>query len=283
MSSIDERVAVSTGAFSERELDPVLRAIAACGATSVELAMGAGNVQQLIPDIAPILVALERYKLRLVGVAASTDFPVGSAELHGLIGTAKRLGAGFVRVFAPPFARDIAFEHQIEHLRGALRELMADAEGSAVDVLVELAQNTLIPSPELARYVISPLRSVSVGVVYDPANMLVEGHLRVEYAVACLGVLLRHVHVKNQVITANQLGVQREFVAVDAGAVDWSRTLEVLAMAGYGGRFTIDHFAGGDEVSVLQRDVASLAQMLGELRAGRQSRIGSTVSRTDRR
>jgi sugar phosphate isomerase/epimerase len=261
---VAQRLSVSTAALPGWDIDRALHTIASCGITDVEVVVGSptdgfpydGSYNERLRG------ALRSNHLALTGVAASGDLPAGHADLANVVSTAEALGAKYVRIFPPRFAEGVPLADQLDQMRDAIVNLCERRIGDGVDVLIELAQDTLVPSPELARRALQPLAKHGVGVLYDPANMLVEGHLSAELAIACLDGLLRHVHVKNQVVTREAGGLRRRFASLRRGGVDWVATLRALDRSGYEGSFTIDHLAGTPSGRRIRQDTRDFAAAL---------------------
>jgi len=251
-----QQLSVSTAALPGWQIEDALRAIASCGITNVEIVVGSAPdaLQHDTRYIDRLRTILGVNGLEVVGVAASGELPAGHPGLPNVISVAQALGARYVRIFPPKFADVVPLRDQIEQMRVGLIDLCEHFDESTMEILIELAQDTLVPSPELARAALRPLDRHCIGVLYDPANMLVEGHLSVDLALACLEGLLRHVHVKNQVVTRQAGQLHRRFVSLQQGGVDWEGTLRALTRSGYRGGFTIDHLGGSPSPRRIRQD-----------------------------
>jgi sugar phosphate isomerase/epimerase len=164
---------------------------------------------------------------------------------------AAELGAPHVRVFAPEL-RDRG------RARRGLETAAEIAAAHGVAVLVETAPGTTTPSTAQARALVEGLPPERVGVLYDPGNMVIEGHVDPRLALAELGPYLHHVHVKN--IAWRRLnGVWRwRHAPLDAGLLDWPEILSALHRAGYRGRLSLDHLAGRPSPATLRRELGAL-------------------------
>jgi sugar phosphate isomerase/epimerase len=161
----------------------------------------------------------------------------------GQVTLAATLGAGHLRLLAPPYGGGLLSRERRRSAAGvdALVELAAPL---GLAVLVETAPATLAPSPELAATLVERHPPTRAGVLYDPGNMAIEGSLMPQLSVARLGRHLRHVHVKN-ISWSRHAGCWRwQHDSLRAGILDWAVILAQLATARYGGMFSIDHLGG---------------------------------------
>jgi sugar phosphate isomerase/epimerase len=79
-------------------------------------------------------------------------------------------------------------------------------------------------------------------------------------ALAVLGGLLGHEHVKNRVFERRGGTWETGYATLRDGLVDWPGTVRALDAAGYDGWLTIDHLSDGP--SALRRDVEELRGMV---------------------
>jgi sugar phosphate isomerase/epimerase len=262
---LTERVTVQSGVLAEWPLRRLVTALAALDVGSVELVPGHLGIDprgRWGPQADAVRAELERSGVRARGVAAPSGAAVGSAELTAVIEIAAVLDAGFVRAFAPAYDRSRSARDQIDDAAAALDSARAAASPLGVDVLLETAQGTLAPSPELAWRLIERAGPQGLGVVYDPANMIVEGDLDPHYAVSYLGAALKHVHVKNQVLVRRTDRWTPERTPLDCGCVSWVKVADALATAGYTGWLSIDHLSGPPSAARLRDDVDGLRRLV---------------------
>jgi sugar phosphate isomerase/epimerase len=175
-------------------------------------------------------------------------------ELTRYAEAARTLGSPLVRTFAPAWdGSDLrpAFERALEACGG-------------LALLVETSPATAAPSPELARRLVEGLPPERAGVLYDPGNMIIEGHLEPRVAIGILGPYLRHVHVKSVVWERRDSGWEWGYASLRDGPLDWGEILAELARAGYDGPIAFDHLPGGAGATVeeLVAEVAILRELL---------------------
>jgi sugar phosphate isomerase/epimerase len=256
------RIAMLTSALADWEPERIFAELAGAGVDGVEVVYRDPAVApgQRLGGVERIRRLASAHGLEICGLAAPVGRAVGTPAVVAALRAADRLGAPWVRVFAPPFAGGEPAAAQLARLSRSIERALADADGSA-GLLVELSQDTLITSPELARQVLEPLGG-RVGVVFDPANMLVEGNLPPEYSVSLLSGLLQHVHVKNSVIPATPGRGTFRSVPLERGLVDWPRVVRALSAAKYTGWLSIDRLSGNASRQRLRTDVAAVRRLL---------------------
>jgi sugar phosphate isomerase/epimerase len=259
-----ERVAVVTEALSAWELDAIVAVLVRHGVPAVEPTIGAGgHLSERDPEHAGQAGArIANAGIQLCGLAVTSALPLGSDGLLAVLEIAAAIGAPGIRVFAPPYDGDREAEAQLDEATTALSAL-CDVGANGVRVLIEPAQDSVIPSPELARRVLDDSGRASAGVVYDPANMVIEGHLQPPYALGLLGTRVRHVHVKNHVRERRSGDWRIVSTGLEDGLVDWPRTFAALHDAGYDGWFSIDHLAGPATEEQLESDLGALRALVG--------------------
>lgn len=251
---------------------PGAAAGAVCDAASavhlegVEWAFGPAEV--LRPDdaerVAPeVLRAVAERGLRVCGLAAqaATLLCHAGGDAGRAVELAATLGAPHLRVFAPPYAGgDVTTE--LAALRSTLAAVAAHARAAGVRLLVELSPGTLLPGPAWFLLVADGLDETSVGVVYDPGSMLMEGHVRPSLTVAALGRRVGHVHVKDVAPRREPSGWRWGHVPLGEGMVPWTEVRQALAGVGFGGWLVVDHLGGEPTAAQLRADVAALRDLL---------------------
>ncbi|MCK4872246.1 MAG: sugar phosphate isomerase/epimerase [Phycisphaerales bacterium] len=142
--------------------------------------------------------------------------------------------------FLPHDPADQVRRAMIERLRIVV-DIFAD-EG--ISVGFETGQETA----ETLLAVLDEIDRPSVGVNFDPANMLLYGMGDPIESLRLLSPRVLQVHIKDAIpsATANEWG---EEVVVGTGEVDWRRFVEVLTTSRYDGDLMIEREAGDDRTS----------------------------------
>lgn len=228
----------------------------AVGLAAVEWGIGPGQALESPRAARRALrnVDVEPAGICVQGGAASLTAP---ARLGPFAALAAELGAPHIRVFAPAY-RAGARERAPDGLARAAQ--IAAAHGVAL--LVETSPGTIAPSTAQARALVGGLPPEHVGVLYDPGNMAIEGHVDPALAVDELGPYLHHVHVKNIAWRRRAGTWSWPHAGLDAGLLDWRDVLSALRRARYTGKLSLDHLGGRPAVALLRREVAFLRTLL---------------------
>jgi sugar phosphate isomerase/epimerase len=198
---------------------------------------------------------------------AAPDLGVAAVDL------AVALGAPHVRVRAPGYCGE-SLRHQRKLIRDGLGILVERASPHGLAVLVETSPGTLAPTPESAVALIEGHSPAEAGVLYDPGNMIIEGHVEPRLAIACLDEYLTHVHVKNVAWQRSDGTWNWRYAPVMGGLADWSTILGALAAAGYLRRFSIDHLPGPPTESLLREEGETLSGLIDSAFFATASRAG---------
>ena len=178
-------------------------------------------------------------------------------------------GAPHLRVFAPPYGgRDV--DSELRQLAARLCAGAQAAEQLGVALLVEMSPGTIVPGPEWFARLATLADPSSIGAVYDPGSMMIEGHVAPLLAVATLGRRLRHVHVKDVAPCRDGAMWRWTHVPPGRGMVRWAEVVEALTRAGYGGWFVIDHTGGEPTPQQLQQDLAAFQALTEPAAAARR-------------
>jgi sugar phosphate isomerase/epimerase len=164
-----------------------------------------------------------------------------------LRGTAA-LGAPAARIQVPHYDGSVSSIPLWEQARRDYREVEKIARANGVKALVEIHLESLVPSASAARRFLDGFDSEAVGVIYDPGNMVWEGHEQYRFGLETLGPYLAHVHAKNS--AWRQTGQRSDgsaawsatWAPLDAGIVDLPQLFATLRQVGYDGWISVEDF-----------------------------------------
>jgi sugar phosphate isomerase/epimerase len=116
-------------------------------------------------------------------------------------------------------------------------------------------------APELLRF-LNDLNAKNVGVNFDPANMMLTAPATPVEAVQTLGRHIRHVHLKDALISDRPGLEWGKEVPFGRGHLDVVAFFRSLEDAGYAGPYVIEREGGEDVLADLQDTVARLQDIL---------------------
>lgn len=133
------------------------------------------------------------------------------------------------------------------------RELFADAVdalGAVIEVasvhhvkpVIETHFQTIAPSAALAYRLVEQFDPSTVGVNYDPANLVIEGREQWRMGLEMLGPYLDYVHAKNAAWVREAGRWRWVFASMREGQVDWREIMQALRHVGYDGTVAFENF-----------------------------------------
>jgi sugar phosphate isomerase/epimerase len=258
--------------WTARQVVDVARAL---GLASVEWGSGRGQAIERADAGPGVRELCEGAGLRSGGLAVQDPevtlaTPRRAAKYLAL---AIALGAPHIRLLAPTYNGG-SLRREQERVRIAVDRLVEVAAPEGVAVLVETSPTTLAPAPELAVTLVERQPPDCAGVLYDPGNMVIEGHLAPAVAIARLGAYLRHVHVKNIAWSRHRDVWRWRHAPLASGILDWSSIVHELAVARYRGLFSIDHLGGEPSARKLGSESAFLRKLVAAELGGSVQREG---------
>jgi sugar phosphate isomerase/epimerase len=268
-----ERVSVFSACLPGWTSARVISVAVSLGFSSVEWASGPGHAIEDPEKGSELREQCERAGLHSAGVSVQdpevTCATPSAAVRH--LSLAMALGAPQVRLLAPPY-RGGSLRREQQRTRAGLDRLVELAAPAGLAVLIETSPATLAPAPELAAALVEQHPPERAGVLYDPGNMAIEGHLAPGLTVARLGPYLRHVHVKNIAWQRTGTAWRWRHATLASGVLDWRLIVHWLAAGRYRGLFSIDHL--GSEVSAarLRSESAYFCALMAEEFGGAEAR-----------
>lgn len=228
---------IRTGAWDE---DQTLRALDKAGVT-----IASGMMAMAGEDYS----TLESIRLT-GGVRPDATWSVNLEAAVDNADLAARLGVSLVTFHAGFIPHDPSDPERGAMLSrvGMLTEMFAE---QGVRVALETGQETAGTLLDALREIEAP----TLGVNFDPANMILYGVGDPIAAVRELAPRLAQVHIKDAV-PASAAGEWGREVAVGEGAVDWTRFFSTLRAVGFRGELMIEREAGEDRVGDIRRAAA---------------------------
>ncbi len=138
-------------------------------------------------------------------------------------------------------------------------EVAEPLQNRGVDLLLETGQES---ASELLQF-LNDLRCKGVFVNFDPANMILYGAGEPIEAVGILGRHIRHVHVKDAILSDQPRTKWGEEVPFGSGQVPPAAFAAALERARYTGPLVIEREAGNDRMRDVQTAINTLRAALG--------------------
>lgn len=175
------------------------------------------------------------------GVVPDATWPATRARAAEVARIAGAHGIGLVTFHAGFIPHDAGAER--EKLLGRLREIAAMFAAHGTRIAFETGQE----SAETLADALDALGDRSIGVNFDPANMILYGMGDPVAAVRALAPRIAQVHVKDALPT-KVAGTWGSEVRVGTGAVDWTAFITALAGVPATIRLAVEREAGDDRV-----------------------------------
>jgi len=176
---------------------------------------------------------------------------------------AAEVGCPRMRVGAPAYDGTIPYEELYTRAVAQFGEIAKLARRHRVQACVEMHMGIITPSAALTQRLVSHFDPDEIGVIFDPANMIVEGLENYQMSLELLGPYLSHVHAKNAtwVVKGETDGVAdwgHLWSSLRHGQVDWRVVVAALKRAGYQGWVCFEDFSAGDTRTKLREALSYL-------------------------
>ncbi len=158
----------------------------------------------------------------------------------------------------------------VKHTKDALLHLASLACEYGIKYVIEIHAGSIAASPWAMHHMLEDIDPDCVGVIYDPANTIIEGFIRPRGACELLGNHLAYVHAKNLTFvpaaTYSETDEPRRShwqfhrTFLDQGMVDYVEVYFALKLAGFHGWISLEEFATNDPVREVSRNVHFLEQ-----------------------
>lgn len=173
---------------------------------------------------------------------------------------AAALETPMARIQVPRYDGQTRYVELWERARQDYHEVARLALTHGVKALVEIHHETIVPSANAARRFLDGFDPRSVGAIYDPGNMVWEGHEQYRLGLETLGPYLAHVHAKNSAWRQTgrradgSLAWRAEWASLNAGIVDLRDLFSALNAVGYDGWISVEDFTTAPPLSERVRE-----------------------------
>ena len=140
---------------------------------------------------------------------------------------------------------------------------------TGIRFLFETHGGALLASPLTAKMLFEGASPEYVGIIYDPANTLVEGGLRPRSEVEVLGNYIAYVHAKNVAFffdgkisenSPKRTIWSRKTVPPAAGALDWVEVFFALKNGGFAGFISVEEFFNQQSLTLVKEGLIFLRE-----------------------
>jgi len=238
------KYSVFSGVLPELVADEVCARLARHGYDGVEWRVNgeyhwrAATIDREAARIAALCAA---HGLEVAGLTTYVR-PDEEDAVHRLITACQILGCPRFRIFSALYDPAIGYFPLRDQTRGKLERLARLLEGTGVKALLEIHFGTIFSSPALAWELLRGLDPATIGVVLDPANLVIEGATDLRLALDMIGPFVDLVHVKNIRWEQTAAGKWRwRFDELKDGQCDWAAVVPALRAIGYDGWLSFEN------------------------------------------
>ncbi|SDC67444.1 Sugar phosphate isomerase/epimerase [Paenibacillus sp. UNCCL117] len=182
----------------------------------------------------------------LVSLSVTPYLSVGDLEAtERVLAAARHIGASYIRLAVPGYNRTRNARELFDEGLAYLRQAAPLCKEYGVKGLIETHHNTISASASAAYRLVESFDPDTIGVLYDPGNMVYEGYENYRFGMELLGPYLAHVHVKNAVWKPSEEdGVwSAGWSPLFQGIVSWKQVIEDLQAIGYDGYLGVEDFS----------------------------------------
>jgi sugar phosphate isomerase/epimerase len=217
----------------------------------------------------------EEAGLEIVGLG--TYLGVGDlGATENAMSFARTAGAPQLRVGVARMGDQTAYGELFELTRNYLARVEGLSQEYGVRALVEIHHGTICPSASLVHRLVSGFDPESIGVIFDPGNMVYEGFEDYRIGLELLGPYLAHVHLKNAAYERPEGGGvwQPRWSPLEDGVVDFECLVVALEGVGYDGWLVMEDFSAvRPSRETLRHNLRLIRDLLG--------RVSTSNRRTD--
>ena len=193
------KYSVFSGVLPELSAEEVCRRLAQHGYDGVEWRVDGEYHFGRRPSIAMPPRIKELCAAHGLEVAGLTSYvrPDEEDAVGRLIDACRTLGCPRFRIFSARYDPALGYFTIRDRTRVQLERLARRLEGTGVKALLEIHFGTIVASPALAFELLRDLDPATIGVILDPANLVIEGGMDLRMGLDMLGDRVDLVHVKN--------------------------------------------------------------------------------------
>ncbi len=157
-------------------------------------------------------------------------------DILSAIDAAVALGAGLIRILPgkPHYDSDL-----VNRMADCLREVAENAQGSGVALAVENHMDTAFERADQMASFISKVDHPAVGILYDPANLMVLGDTEPAASYLLQRDYIRHVHINDVTLPIQGQPITQRVLG--EGDLNWREWMQLLSDDKYDGWVTLEY------------------------------------------
>lgn len=183
--------------------------------------------------------------------------------IRRMVAAAQDVGCPRIRLFSALYDPARGYHALRTETLAGLRRVEQVFAGTGVKALLEIHMGTILCSPSLAYDLVRHFDPAVIGVILDPANMVVEGSMDMRMGLDIIRDYVDLVHVKNVCWERREDGLWRwRFDELADGGLDWADTIAALKGIGYDGYLSFENLyrvpvrhTGYIDEDLIERDV----------------------------
>lgn len=176
-----------------------------------------------------------------------------------------------IRVSPPNYDGSVNYNDLYEEALDGYAQVENLAREFGVRANIEIHHGNMCPSASLTYRLVSNFDPDFIGVIFDPGNMVCEGHENWLLGLELLGPYLAHVHVKNAAWGETGVSENGEklwksrMAAMTEGIVNWTDIVLGLDKVGYRGWLSFEDFGPGETETKLSDDIGYMKALVSRL------------------
>jgi len=204
-------------------------------------------LRSFVEDAPRIRALTEAAGLSIPAIASYVQ-AADSENVERVFRGAAELGTAMARIQVPRYDGQAGYVALWERARRDYSAVERLARVHGVKALVEIHHETILPSASATRRFLEGLDPEWVGAIYDPGNMVWEGHEQYRLGLETLGPYLAHVHAKNSAWRQTgrradgSAAWQAEWAPLDKGIVDLGDLFAALRAVEYDDWISVEDF-----------------------------------------
>lgn len=208
--------------------------------------------------------------LEIVGLGTYLGYKLKD-DIARCMEAARIMGCPSIRVSPPNYDGSVNYNDLYEETLDGYAHVESLAREFGVRANIEIHHGNMCSSASLTYRLVSNFDPDHIGVIFDPGNMICEGHENWQLGLELLGPYLSHVHVKNAAWTESGVSESGEklwksqMVAMKEGIVNWADVLLALGKIGYRGWLSFEDFGPGNTRAKLTDDIAYIKALVSRL------------------